>query len=61
MESYAKTQEGLEELRILSNRIRQLENELRYCLVLIETNIDCSAELRVEYAKSLLTKHEVHS
>lgn len=42
----------------LKYRVQQLENELRYCLVLITTNLQCESDLRVEYARSLLTPNE---
>lgn len=36
------------------SHIKQLENELRYCLIVMETNLDMSNDLHVPYIKQLL-------
>jgi len=41
--------------RLAVLRVDQLINELRYCLALIETNLNCGSDLRVGYAKTLVS------
>jgi len=41
--------------------VRQLENELRYCLSVIDDNLDVKHDLRIEYARTLLPNAKVSS
>jgi hypothetical protein len=45
---------GPNDVERIANRICQLENELRYCIEVIDANLDVKHDARIRYAKTLL-------